>query len=745
MSLFIDERTISELFPDRKNQLIRDIFNSQNIYKVKDITNDSISKVINARGFGDKKRNEFLQEINQLKTSANISIIFPEIISTNEIIKDAFLNIPVSNSGISAINGLIFERVNDVIKKSGYKLTTTRRHKLVDEFIDEVHDFLSSDLNKIEITPFSLYRAMEAIQVPYTRFFLQNYELKFKKLSDIIKKHKSKLDKYQLSIVSQLIYRTRLLNETNIDKTIFKDVSNQDKNYSHSMNILEARVQNKETLQEIGDRLGVTRERVRQIEKKIRDRFVISAKENLFFEAIDLTYFDIKINTILVSHLSESTQKILDYTQDNNRYNSQIGLYGNLKNFDLDRLIDKLLQYIDQNFGNKLSEVLIKMNSFFEEMDINLSNEDLVEVFNKIVKITNKIIINNDNIYSKLTKKQLVLVALEKYLQNNDYFELSLKNLDQLNKITQQLYASDIYEVSEDNYRALESTLLRITDDKILIRIGRRKYKIYNEENYSDDFLNDVKLFLIERLNVVPEVSYKVISQKYSKELKEQSITEFEIYYALKNKFSEIFDFGRYNTMSIRKKNSQKKSTEQVLLDVLNDNNGQLTMTDTQEKLGWDEYTIRQAAANSYEMYISDSVIKAITKKDTLKVTNTCKEIVKKNSDIIIVADEVKKYHIKNKILLSNYIQKNSSYTGNNLILIKSRQENVSPLYLILVAINDKFKGSSFTKDELMNYLYYIGYKAVSAAFNFEKLLHAEDIIEIKENLYEVNTLRLSR
>lgn len=749
MSLFVDKRLIEDVFPDRKNQIIREIFASLKVNRVDEITNQSIIKILTARGFGEKKKIDFLNEITEFETSPDLVILFPEIISSNEILKEIFLKRPLKQAGIPNIPGIIDDYISDALMNSKYELTTTRRNKMVESFIDDVKDFESSTIDKENIAPLSLSKALKSINLPFRRYFSDFQDLKYKKIIDIIENYSDKLSKEQLFILKQIVFRTRFFNEKYIDQIILDDIRSKDKKYDHSIQILNARVNKNKTLQEIGDEFGVTRERIRQIEKKIRDRFRDSASQNFFIESLELTYFDISINAVAIEKLEKKSQQILKYINQEDKYNEELGIFGNLEVLDSKLIISSIQEYIENNPGKTLGEAEDFLNECLHKQNIFLDDDSLTIVLDKILKNSNKIILNEGFLYSKFTKKQMLMIVLQKYLKTHKYFEISLDNLKKLNEISQKIYFSDIYEASEDNYRPFESTLLRLSDDEELIRIDRKKYKIYYPDNYSINLLNNIKLFLEEKLKSAPEVSYKSVADNFEEELKNNDITDFEIYYVLRNNFNDDFDFGRQNTMSIRLKNSIRQNTEEVLLEVVKKNGGTLSVAEAQDLLGWDDYTVRQTISNSLEMFVVDSKIDCISNQDVKTISKIIKSEIDTTQNVLIIADEIKKLKKSKKygniinqqklnipVVLSYYLRNTGKYQGNNFILIKNdlvKDKAIDSITLLWFAFNEKFGSNIFTQEDMMNLLYYLGYKSASANLNAAKLVNYEEIIEISK------------
>lgn len=474
--------------------------------------------------------------------------------------------------------------------------------------------------------------------------------------------------------------------------------------------ILERRfelVSKKSTLAEIGREFNLTRERVRQIEKKATQKILDSMKEkqiviNCFYKDINSGQTSFITSEDFIRYINNNVvarNLIIAFNNEDSRikYNEQYGIIYDSKESDVNKIIEeakeelkdiipikeipyynKVQNYIIENdYRIYQDKVLVKKSVNISSIYMNEIEENFIDGYN----------IGNEDDYNKLLK-----IIKEKYGE----IEIS-----SMHSIQAMIDRNDFIQIDRGTYKA-------------------RKYCVVLPEK----LLEEIMSFIIKNS---PVISYSLIFEKFKNKLQKLNINNrFYLKGLIDEKLPEEFNTGRdfINTNS-----SENITTYDIMRDIFKSFAGEFTIDDVREKMpGLKKY--------NYENYAkaeeSNGLIKIESKTyiyiDKLKISEETKSELKQfidnlfekiDSTILTAKKIYANLNILNKELFNNlhitakfgdfelfsiiqYLFKDDYFYSRPMISLQ--EDFTTSSYLLIKEYASRFEKFNYT--DIKNYIY---------------------------------------
>lgn len=379
------------------------------------------------------------------------------------------------------------------------------------------------------------------------------------------------------------------------------------------------------TLQEVGEIAGVTRERIRQIEKKLTNR-IFNKFESLVNPGIKLYLSTVKEGLLQLKDLSFPVivkHNLMNGSQD----------IGYFKNFDFIYL---------KTESNK--KIISELDFIMKNIPLIVSREKLISMIssNELFPsyIANLFIRNLDSIiqsYRYFAQDELLIFETINLEQRVHYIAsmFSRQSID-ISRNEDLTHFRNKYEriFPESNYLDCNNELLARKMRGTLERSSRfimtraATFMIYDYRLYSQKIINDIYEYLIDYFEEDIVINYKKVYSIFEIRLSENKITPHMMYYILKYNFSDFFNFGKGNTMNIFLKDIEKLTTEEIFYNKVDANGGSIKRTFMISEFGYEEYTVDQTVSNSTRLTSLEGLIQ-ITDFDLKKIPQKLIEAIK--------------------------------------------------------------------------------------------------------------------
>lgn len=594
------------LFEENKWNMVNNVMSQLNILSLSQLTYSSLFELFNSKGVGVTKVIGFLDTIYTYLTDGKPTI--PIVMGQNNQLgeKKYFSLGWVSNYQLNReyIDDSIYYATYDSLKGDINNLSIKKKDKK--RLYQEAEERLESITRKVAIPNEILHQNDDLYLSDLIEIFDLTFDDKFRQTEDyhqfkqmehqtisFIFKETTKVTCFYECLVNY--YYSQLVKFMSIE-TIIDDFLENEKERIIFVN----RLQDNLTLEETGKILGVTRERVRQLEKKQRLMFLEIIKNN----GIEVfKYYLKKEGLIDFSLLGDNLITILESVQDNFDFQVSREFRLILSKKELDSLSS--LQEFVHKIVNRKKYISIKKIS--NRLDM-IQNKKLVDfiVNNKETLLEKNGLEEYHDVFipTKIGKAEFSVIILSLFYDNQT---IDLGNEQEVEKFYH--YYSPVFPDATSDFENLSRSIMGFFDRQqdSVIKIDSNTYKILDVENMQTEIIDRVASFVRSEL-VDDDVMYlKRVYKEFEDLLEENGITQFEIYYYLRLFYSEEFDFGSGNTMRIFQKGIEKKSTEDIIYSKLLDFGGSVEVNEITDYLGVERYTIEQTAYTSDKMMIKNS------------------------------------------------------------------------------------------------------------------------------------------
>lgn len=391
---------------------------------------------------------------------------------------------------------------------------------------------------------------------------------------DVDKKTKMVL----LDVIMKII---NLKGPNNIIKNFLEKVDDR------SLSMLIDRYERQETLQTIGDRYDVTRERVRQIMSKTSKQFISYLKENSFKESIMFTFLSFDY-----SELSLITKADFKLVIDE-KYMFILNMFADL---------DEIFSYLDNYevfFLTKKDRTnfIEEINSTISQLPSVFTMEDAKEVFeahylrDEMLSIALILEGNgfkrNGRLYSKysLTISDIMMFIFDSDFKNTAV-EITPKSFRNIIKM-----AKDKYDYAIEN--PLVSVLNMLRESEGFLLVNSNTFKRLHIEEYDVAVLEKCLAYGEQVLLEKDHINIQSIYDNYAEKLKLQNIdNKIHLYSILKHLYSDKLHFGKGNTLNIYKNLDKKIDESDMLIQFMKKNKGICSRDDIKEEFHWSDQKI---------------------------------------------------------------------------------------------------------------------------------------------------------
>ncbi|GEO69610.1 sigma factor-like helix-turn-helix DNA-binding protein [Levilactobacillus acidifarinae] len=179
----------------------------------------------------------------------------------------------------------------------------------------------------------------------------------------------------------------------------------------------------------------------------------------------------------------------------------------------------------------------------------------------------------------------------------------------QLKTIFEQQFHRELFRKPVKNeIRTLVSKLFHLVDANEFTYLGDNQFKLADHDKLSPELCNRIAKTLNERLAVAPEVSVTSLYHQFEHDARRAGlINRYEFYYELRYFFKGEFEFGHKNTMNIRKAGTETVSLQASLEQYLRQNQNYARVEDVCQAFGWPDYTLAQTAFFAPDVNIHDN------------------------------------------------------------------------------------------------------------------------------------------
>lgn len=737
---------ISDIF--RLPGVIKAFHNNQ-IFFLEDINIEKLNLVFNEKGIGAKKVVEIKTELanygyqDEQLAEKNVNyqkLVLPEFILNTQIARDTVAKV---ENGRFKIEFDWSEQQLTAVSKNFPVKGKKNKEKVLSDLITSLQNYNNWRQHAETATKYVLDQNLfDLCKIDLASYDIQNLTVTFKPTPNNMTE----------VITNELIYFQFAHNKKNIVSLFNEQVKLQNFDL-RQLEILHLR-SNNQTLQEIGDNLSLTRERVRQIlakQNKIltqiaEDIYLYQVIENAYFftgtDIISAKLFDsaiIKILEVITSSilLKKDNQLLFVLNPDSNYQNTT----------KVRNLIDK---FLSKN-SLKLTQAQNKLSVWLGIELTEAETAEFLEAYGFKIHV-------GENFYKGKSKgKDIALEfvkvcggkvtldssTLQRFLQF--YFDVSGKH-----------YEDTVNEVA----RAVSSIFSKLVDSDNLDYLGNSCYKIVTEEDKISSTLIDraaafIELYLASHVELTANRLYEEFEEQL-----DEKVNHYEFYSILRRHFKNKFHFGRRNTLTIRKLGTTSSTTEQVLIEYLKQHNNHAEKEMIEKDLGWKEYTINQWVSYSNLLIINGNVVELISSIDNGEFKQKLNSLVNaqlvKNGGYLFVKQFWQQFLESD---LVKYVKKHdyfedlslfSRWLKNTITVVKLNgytqilYQDCAPSDAQL--LKNRFGDKIFNRTDYHQfYEEFLGYSSKTAQIKLYNLLNNKVLLELNDDkLYLAQNLPLS-
>ncbi|WP_055077937.1 sigma factor-like helix-turn-helix DNA-binding protein [Lagierella massiliensis] len=492
------------------------------------------------------------------------------------------------------------------------------------------------------------------------------------------------------------------------------------------------------TLQDIANILGVTRERVRQISKKsleiIRDRLI----EIGFFQFLENSKLYLHENTVLKYVLT-------NIECDGIFFDSDLEIFYNKNTEKMMDSLKSIINYVSNNQITSISLLKKEISNTFHLDNFNikkyLENMDLKVRENYIIKYPLKKI----EVYRYVIKNFYKDTALD--LSSEEGYN-DFKN--KVEKIDIDPEEIELKEYSKKDIRRITAGIERLGSE--ILKLGSDKYIHFEFSSLPIDVLSKIEKDLRTEIDFNGFVSVKKLYYKYKKELEHYSIHEDTLYYILHLLLDgEFYFYGKSSTFRIFETEDYFKSTEELIISILEQNDNSMNIDDLIDLMGVERYTIDAAIQNNSMFLKNNEVIlfeedKSDEIKEALKIIEDKFYKLLQDEEYVSISNMYNEFQLDeelNKALIilnctslkmfRNFLSSAvDCHIGNNKVVFK----NPNKFGLLDLLFKEKGKGNELYRKDIIDYLHEITYKEPTIFMRLREWLEEFKLVPINYDRY---------
>ncbi|WP_239748894.1 MULTISPECIES: sigma factor-like helix-turn-helix DNA-binding protein [unclassified Mammaliicoccus] len=343
-----------------------------------------------------------------------------------------------------------------------------------------------------------------------------------------------------------------------------------------------------ETLGEIGINIGVTRERVRQIQEKVRKNIISNGIHNT-------------IETLL----------LLLFTKNNQVHIDELENVLNIKesNYLIKLILEKSEKFI---IIDELDIILLKTHysRIKDYVSSKLNDDTLVIKINEIPFIDKtefeilKFIFNEFNYIfaeDKFVQNSISIVRAIEYIFDNNRNEIITNNEDGFIKVKNLIKSMLGMEITS-NQRSLFS---RVASAENVILVDRNTYKYDDFSEVDKQFISQLKEIIDEGLTNYPYVDPRDIFNNNHTLMIDNKVNSYtHLYSIIKNFYEDEYKIGYQNTLYIYEKDAKSLSSEEILMKYI-EKNSPANVKTLLNDLKWSNTKLEQLIARMNDILIN--------------------------------------------------------------------------------------------------------------------------------------------
>ncbi|WP_040978386.1 sigma factor-like helix-turn-helix DNA-binding protein [Oceanobacillus jeddahense] len=355
--------------------------------------------------------------------------------------------------------------------------------------------------------------------------------------------------------------------------------------------ILSMRFSEGNTLEGTGQQLGLTRERVRQLEKKIVgkiERF-LEINQFTFILSLVINFKPYISDEALRTIIGDDHADILDLFKE-----KEIVLYyaEELEQFFLD-------ENQKQQFIEKLNDIVEELPETFNLKDYDNLLEDILQTDHDM---NIELILQNYgyNRYGRLysLNRLGILQVLELIFQN--YIHEPVRLDDASADMIRDLAAEHFdYQLGE-SLRSIEG---RLRDSENIILVDKNTFQWFEPEQVDPDLIEDIKNYLTKVFETRAVINAQEVYETFEDRLTAyQVFNKLHLYSVIKFFLDEEFDIGKGNTLNIYRDSEDKLNAEDRLIATIKSLGGVCSRDELEKVLKWPRYKIDLTISSSDQM-----------------------------------------------------------------------------------------------------------------------------------------------
>jgi hypothetical protein len=357
------------------------------------------------------------------------------------------------------------------------------------------------------------------------------------------------------------------------------------------------------TLHEVGEIIGVTRERVRQIEAKVNriiKQYIEEFKIEIYFlfytEHSKLVSIDDFCDAFNISGSLERIiiKKILSHTNIAHFVES-IQRYMNIEDYEL---IADSLDKVD------FYQSIIKVDHLKQIIPIEIINE-MQEVIDMVIRSQGYFRVNNIYVREKISIKDRINYLFDNHITTPLYMDGEgyeyFKDL-----------ISSVFGIPYESTK--RSATARIADGDNVILVDSNTFFRHEREKITDDLLNYLETTIDDMLSTHPYADPRIIYNENPNLVEDASLySPVHLYSIIQLYLGDKYETGHRNTLYIYKSNTNVINSEDILCDYLSKNGHEVPYHKVLEDLNWKAPKLDQLLARIDSVItVKDKTIKTI-------------------------------------------------------------------------------------------------------------------------------------
>lgn len=577
-----DKLLISKVFFSNSYNFFLEFCKSNDLKYIDELDSNVVLKFKNTKGVGPKKYRDVIDLLKTTNIGEPSKYIFKDILpfelEIQELTSDkTFLNFCKTNY-ILTLNQLKYSHLDSYGTLKGVGKTKVSRIKRdISKLKSLIEDF---NFNIFSVGSYYEDLADNTVKEIYEILNL-DYDTNNEYVDYLIKEIEG-IDLRSISVkgnIDTLYKLTFRLSKINDKKSIAENSLN---NLSEvELEILKYRFNDKKTLQEIGKIKDLSRERIRQIEKKALNKITNNLK---------------RIHIVLIIKLVLGNKEFYQYDEMKEFLGAENSLFFNIitgnTNF-IHYLKDYNIFFVDlrikKRFEERIIQLVLDLPDFFKINEVESVFSNFLaegEEFDYLKLLKNNGYKKYGQFYSKnlMTKSMMIETILKEdftgpvSITDDDY--------NQINSIAKERYGFDF----DQSLRAFDG-LLRHSEKIVLVDKSTFQYTEIEKQNQV--LIEKIKSYIIENLKTRNVINIEEVYLEFSEILnKEQIFSKYHLYSIIKMFYEDELSIGKGNTLNIYKNSDKRISAVETLVQTVKNSNNIANKNDLEKKLNWPRYKV---------------------------------------------------------------------------------------------------------------------------------------------------------